>query len=483
MLSSRVFVVSALSVLLMLESGSSAAETPFSGSPIPIPGTVEAENFNKGGEGIAYHDTTKLNQGGAYRLSEGVDIQAGGSRGSGQEYQVGYIESGEWLEYTVNVTSPGTFQIDTVVASNSKGGTFHISIDGTNKTGTLNLPNTGGWADWKVVTKTGVSLAGGTHIMRLTFDSSNSAGADIGNVDFIRFTKTVSGTSDDGFHPNKLTWKQVATNPMKREEAQSLVFNGKLYELGGFDDDFNASKRVDVYDPVANKWSPKKSMPYPITHAAVARDPDGHTFWFVGGFLGSFTHNPPVGPPGTDIVYKYDASTDSWSKGPSLPVAHGAGGAGLVNNQLYFFGGSNKMRTADLNDVYKLDLAHESNGWTRIGSMPNARNHLGGICVAGKIYAIGGQHHLVEDSVTQNEVDRYDPTTNTWTRIASLPEPLSHFNASTVLYDRYIITAGGENPHNTARPDVFAYDTVLGQWARLSDLPDPAPRGHRWRDR
>ena len=49
----------------------------------------------------------------------------------------------------------------------------------------------------------------------------------------------------------------------------------------------------------------------------------------------------------------------------------------------------------------------------------------------------------------QTEVDRYDPTTNTWTKVASLPMAESHFNASTVLYDRYIITVGGENPHNS----------------------------------
>ena len=32
--------------------------TPFSGTPIALPGTIEAENYDKGGEGVAYHDTT-----------------------------------------------------------------------------------------------------------------------------------------------------------------------------------------------------------------------------------------------------------------------------------------------------------------------------------------------------------------------------------------------------------------------------------------
>jgi Kelch motif protein len=71
----------------------------------------------------------------------------------------------------------------------------------------------------------------------------------------------------------------------------------------------------------------------------------------------------------------------------------------------------------------------------------------------------------------------FDPTSDTWTRVANLPIALSHYNAATVLYDRYIITVGGENPHNDAKPYVFAYDTVLNKWARLTDLPDPRRAG------
>src|SRR6267143_4815574 len=50
------------------------APTPYSGVPIAIPGAFEAENFDFGGEGVAYHDNTPGNQGGQYRLSEDVDI-------------------------------------------------------------------------------------------------------------------------------------------------------------------------------------------------------------------------------------------------------------------------------------------------------------------------------------------------------------------------------------------------------------------------
>jgi hypothetical protein len=61
--------------------------------------------------------------------------------------------------------------------------------------------------------------------------------------------------------------------------------------------------------------------------------------------------------------------------------------------------------------------------------------------------------------------------------MASMPDPLSHFNAATVLYDRYIITVGGENPHNSAQPWVFAYDTMRNQWTQMTNLPEPRRAG------
>ncbi len=47
---------------------------PFFGTPIAVPGTFEAENFDLGGEGVAYHDNVPGNAGGQYRLNEDVDI-------------------------------------------------------------------------------------------------------------------------------------------------------------------------------------------------------------------------------------------------------------------------------------------------------------------------------------------------------------------------------------------------------------------------
>ncbi len=97
------------------------AQTPYAGSPIPIPGRIEAEDYDSGGEGIAYHDVDASNNGGKYR-SDGVDIENTSDAGGG--YNVGWIRNDEWLEYTVDVAEDGDYDFDVRVASSSAGGTL-----------------------------------------------------------------------------------------------------------------------------------------------------------------------------------------------------------------------------------------------------------------------------------------------------------------------------------------------------------------------
>ena len=151
---------------------------PFSGIPSAVPGTLEAEDFDKGGQDIAYHDNTPGNQGGQYRLSEDVDIispYAGG-------YVVNSFETGEWMEYTINVTQSATYRAEILASSQFATSGFHIAIDGVDRTGFVTVPNTGLWTTFQWVGKDGVSLTAGQHVVRLVAD------VQYFNVDRIRFS-------------------------------------------------------------------------------------------------------------------------------------------------------------------------------------------------------------------------------------------------------------------------------------------------------
>jgi GH35 family endo-1,4-beta-xylanase len=145
-------------------SGGGNNGTPFSGTPINIPGRVQAENYNNGGQGVAYNDTDSSNNGGQYR-SDGVDIEYAADSGGGEN--VGWIESGEWLKYTVNVGTAGNYKFDFRVAAEPNGGTFYIEVDGNNVTGNVVISSTGGWQSWATYQNTGIYLSAGQHVIRV----------------------------------------------------------------------------------------------------------------------------------------------------------------------------------------------------------------------------------------------------------------------------------------------------------------------------
>ncbi len=151
-------------VAIPVPSVNGAVQTPFNGV-INLPGIVEAENFDNGGEGVTYHDANPQNMTGAFR-NEGVDIEAS----TEGYYNLCFSENGEWTEYTVNVTQSGNYAIDARVAS-TIGGSFHLEFNGQNVTGALAVPNTGGWQNWQWLHKE-VYLNSGTYVMRFAIDQA-----------------------------------------------------------------------------------------------------------------------------------------------------------------------------------------------------------------------------------------------------------------------------------------------------------------------
>ncbi|PYP19021.1 MAG: hypothetical protein DMD54_03990, partial [Gemmatimonadetes bacterium] len=145
------------------------ASTPFTGTPFAIPGAFEAEDFDLGGEGVAYHDNVPGNAGGQYRPNEDVDIIVS-SDSAGGGYVVNNFETGEWLSYTVNVQNTTNYDIELRVSSQFSTSAFHVEIDGQNVTGSVVVPNTGNWNTFQWVGKKGVALTAGQHVLKVFAD-------------------------------------------------------------------------------------------------------------------------------------------------------------------------------------------------------------------------------------------------------------------------------------------------------------------------
>ena len=140
-----------------------------------VPGTVQAANYDTGGQGVAYSVASANGTGNSYR-PDGVDLETTSdtqdTSPAGGAYDLGWTGTGQWFKYTVNVATAGTYTASLRLASPS-GATdgLHIaSSSGTNLSGNINVPTTGGWQDWTTVTAT-VTLPAGQQT--LTLDEDN----------------------------------------------------------------------------------------------------------------------------------------------------------------------------------------------------------------------------------------------------------------------------------------------------------------------
>lgn len=144
-------------------------QSPYLGSAVSLPGKIEAENYDLGGEGVAYHDATSNNAGRDYRPNEGVDLE-GCTEGG---FNIGYVANGEWVEYTVNITTAGPYTLSARVANPNSPRTFHIELDGQNISGPITVPTTGGYQAWQTVSVTTPTLTTGTKVLRVVMDADN----------------------------------------------------------------------------------------------------------------------------------------------------------------------------------------------------------------------------------------------------------------------------------------------------------------------
>ena len=170
-------------------SGVTAYEprSPYKDIIATIPGTIEAENFDAGAEGMSYHDSdTKVEGDGNYRTNGGgVDIVKGNGG-----YAIGYTNSGEWLEYTVDVTEAGTYEFDAVVSSGATNSSFSLALntdEGLKElTGSIAVPclKSNDWNTYSTVHgRLSIPLEAGKQIIRINITGSSC------NIDKIKLQR------------------------------------------------------------------------------------------------------------------------------------------------------------------------------------------------------------------------------------------------------------------------------------------------------
>jgi len=177
-------------------------QEPYKGV-LTIPGTIEAEDYDLGGQNKSYFDMDLENQGGEYR-EDGVDIVK-----TSDGYAIGYTEAGEWLEYTVNVEKEGVFTIDSKVSS-SETSSFRLFLDDVAITDTIKVESTGDWDTYNIITTKSSKLPKGTHTLKILITGS------FVNIDWLKF-------EEESLHI------QNASQSITKSKTQEF----KVYHLNG----------------------------------------------------------------------------------------------------------------------------------------------------------------------------------------------------------------------------------------------------------
>ena len=173
-------------------SAATSGEAPYGGTAAAIPGTVQAENYDTGGQGVAYNVTSINGSDNGYR-SDGVDLETTTDTGGGVD--LGWTAAGQWFRYTVKVATAGTYTASFRVAADSATGTtagtcYIENSSGTNLTGNVSIPGTGGWQTWTTI-NANLTLPAGQQVLTVY---QNSGGYNINYISFASASSSCSAT-------------------------------------------------------------------------------------------------------------------------------------------------------------------------------------------------------------------------------------------------------------------------------------------------
>ena len=277
-------------------------------------------------------------------------------------------------------------------------------------------------------------------------------------------------------------WMRKAPFPDASEELLGAAAGGKLYVFAGLAPGWKPKGLVYEYDPATDKWAQRKPMPLASHHVGIVEH-RGKIYAF-GGFVMPQA-GPPAWEP-INNAWEYDPAADTWKALAPMPTKRGSPVAAAVGDKLYVIGGAvpgpkqtvvhprSPHRSVDTVEEY--DPTTDS--WRARAPMPTARNHAVTGVVNGKVYVIGGRvgaAFITAGSSNVEVVEVYDPANDEWgPPLAKMPTARSAMAAG--VYEGRIYVSGGEG--QDARMMLTfrafeAYDPATNTWSVLPSMPVP----------
>ncbi len=222
----------------------------------------------------------------------------------------------------------------------------------------------------------------------------------------------------------------------------------------------NTWRRVDQFDPAGRRWSPLQDAPEDFRgHAAVVID--GKIYVVGGEERGICTFK--------SACWEYDPSADNWTRRADRPLAAtGLAAVSLDGKPIAIGGKPAGGPQPGSAAVHSFDPV--SNTWTALPSLPVRTGGCRAAAVAGRVYLFAGVH----DDRSYVDTFIFDPLTNTWEPGVAQPRSrwVSSYSNCVVMDSDQIVIAGGDTQQGVwSAVDVF--DCAQQEWCLGPPLPSP----------
>ena len=322
-----------------------------------------------------------------------------------------------------------------------------------------------------------VSAAEGTTAYPITISWSADSGATGYNIykgtvsGGEQFLASVSGGSTtsyvDSGNVSTVTWPTTTSLPQALYDATSVVYNGYVYEIGGYT---TAAVATVYYAPINSdgtigSWVATTSLPA-ATEVATSVVYNGYVYEIGGVVAGAYVSTVDYAPINTN------GTLGVWTATTSLPVVLDQATSVVYNGYIYEMGGCGNTCPVATVDYALINSNGTIGAWTATTSLPVATYDATSVEYNGYVYEIGG-YTTTATAVVDYALINSNGTIGTWTATTSLPV-VNNGPATSIIYNGYVYEIGGyDGTANVATVDYVPLESngTLGTWQATTSLP------------
>jgi len=265
-------------------------------------------------------------------------------------------------------------------------------------------------------------------------------------------------------------WSVSAPLKVPRSHPALAAHNGKLYAIGGGGPNFKSLNSVEVYDPVADRWSFVREMPTLRSGAMAVTI--GEKIYVIGGGFKQ--------PSGTfrflTTVEAYDPKSDQWSCGPGLLMPHDYPALAYFREEVYILGGHHPGATeggprTDPGFDFCERWSPGEDRWLQVAPLTVPRFALSAVVLNGELLAFGGVAFTPEGFNNFDFIERYDPTRNAWHKEPQRRLPWPGAAIAACVHREQLYIFGGYST-DFIHPRAAVLDAASGRWETLPSMPE-----------